>query len=244
MLLKSPSSKLLLGVATLAMALGSGNAIAGTPDRTATAPWGKTSILWLTDRPAASKASADLTPDAAPRDAVHGEQISGSHGMMGHDGMMMGKMCSKMHHNHVAMKAAHHEAMAANAPLHQRLEVLHGEVKAIWTAKTFDRDAFLAKRAEMRDLQNKIEQNMDTAHANAAATMSPEQRAEVTTCWFHRHHHWFHKKMHGRHHGAHKKHHAHGVKHHSVHAVGKVPVTQPEAEHAKAAEPPKTEDKK
>lgn len=240
MLLKS-SSKLLLGVATLAMALGSGSATAGTPDRTATAPWGKTSILWLTERPVVSKASTDPAPDAAPRDAVSGEQISGPHGMMmGHGG----KMCAKMHHSHTAMKAAHHEARAANAPLHKRLEVLHGEVKTIWTAKTFDRDAFLAKRAEMRDLQNKIEQNMDTAHANAAATMSSEQRAEVTTCWFHRHHHWYHKKMHARHHGAHKRHHAHGVKHHSVHAVSKLPVTQPEAEHAKAAEPPKTEEKK
>jgi hypothetical protein len=244
MLHKSSSAKLLLGVATLAMALASGGAVAGTPDRTATALWGSHALVWLTEKPVVSKASSDLTPDAAPRTAVQGESIAGSHDMMRHNGKMMGKICHKTHHDHDAMKAAHHEAMAANAPLHERLETLHGEVKAIWSAKTFDRDAFLAKRAEMRDLQNKIEQNMDAAHADAAAKMSPEQRTEVGTCWFHHNHQWFHTKMHGRHHGAHKKHHAHGVKH----ATGKAAVTtaakQPEADHAKAAEPPKADDKK
>lgn len=237
MLLKPPQSKLLLGVATLALALASGGAMAGAPDRTATSLWGPSSLVWVTEKPVSVKSTSDITPNAAPRDSVQGEKIAGPNGKM--------KWCTKKHHGHKEMAAAHEQAKAANTPLKARLETLHHEVKALWTAKTFDRDAFLGKRAEIRDLRNQIAQNNDTAAANAAAQMSAEQRAQISPCWFQDHHRWFHKKMQRRHHGAHKKHHARTTPQHTVKPATplKATTTPPEAEHTKTAEPPKALEK-
>lgn len=199
--LKPQSSKLLLGVAALAIALTSGSAMAGAPDRTATALWGPSSMVWLTEPPVNAKSTADITPDAAPRAAVHGQNISGPEGHKT-------KWCAKNQRGHKDMHAAHEQSMSANAPLQARLETLRHEVKAIWTAKAFDRAAFLNKRAEIRDLHNQIMLNKDNAAANAAAQMTAEQRAQTSPCWFEKHHAWHSKKMQRRHHGVAKKHRA------------------------------------
>ncbi len=126
-------------------------------------------MLWLTEKP--TTVAEAPAPDAAPRTTVQGEKISGS----GHTI----KWCSKKGKCCKGMGAMHAQAATANAPLHARLETLRQEAKAIWVAKTFDREAFLNKRAEIRDLHNQIMQNNDVAAANTGVQMSAAQRAKM-----------------------------------------------------------------
>lgn len=238
------TSKCLLGVAALALTLASGHASAGTPDRAATALWGPSSMVWLTNGPSqAVKAEPDLKPAAAPRLGVMGEALSGPGSMM-QGKCLKGKKGDKA----VAVKAmreAHAQTMTVNAPLHKQMMTLQGEAKALWTAPHFDRDAWLAKRAEVRALQGQMGQNHDAAMATAGTQMTVEQRAQMQ-CWFKKHHAWFHDKMQAQHRGAGKKyHHGHGMQHkaHAAKAVPDKAEDLPAATQARTAEPPKAEEK-
>ena len=243
MLLKLPPTKRILGYATLALALSSSAAFAGPPDRTATELWGPSSQVWLGESaPMASESTTPATdpvPNAAPRTTVSGAHLGGNENEQAWGHGPHGPGCEGgSHHHDKALMAAHEQAKSANAPLHARLKALHEEIKTIWTAPTFDREAFLNKRAEMRDIQGKIQQNIDTAFATAAAQLPASERAAIGACWHHEGHHGWHKKHHG-HHGWHKKHHrhhGHHVKHVAKQAAAK---PQPAVAPADAAVPAK-----
>ncbi len=144
----------LLGVAAIVAVLAfAGTAHAGAPDRTATAPWGR-SIIWIGER--VDPAPEPVAMTAAPmRNARKGE---------------------------CPVKLAVEQNMEAQAPSFARLAEMQKELKAIWTAPSFDKEAFLAKRADIAALRHQIDRSRDNAIASAAGQLTAKQRAKAAPC--------------------------------------------------------------
>jgi len=89
------------------------------------------------------------------------------------------------------MKAAREN----NKALEEQIGNLHGDLHAILTAPTFDKDAFLAKRKDIQQLHNQMETNMTVAFASAVDGLSQEERVTLTRALHHEHakHHKMHK---------------------------------------------------
>lgn len=132
---------------------------------------------------------------------------------MHHDG---GKWC---HHGNDAAHAllhllpeekrkALHEAMEKihkeNTGLHEQKHKLHEELDALLKAPSFDKDAFLAKQAELDALQQKMKKNAEKEFASVAASFNTEDRRILAELRHTMHHH---HGMHHHHDGEHMEHH-------------------------------------
>ena len=82
------------------------------------------------------------------------------------------------------MKGAHED----NRILQERLHRLHGDLHAILTAPTFDENAFLAKRAEIQQVHDKMENNRTEAFTVAVSELSQDERVTLTRALDHAHH--------------------------------------------------------
>lgn len=82
-----------------------------------------------------------------------------------------------------------------------QIENLHGDLHAILTAKTFDMDAFIAKRKDLQQVHDKMEMNMTVAFASAVNGLSQEERVTLTRALDHEHA----SKHHHRHHHSDKQ---------------------------------------
>ena len=72
------------------------------------------------------------------------------------------------------------EARDDNKELQAQVYKLHGELHALLTAPTFDKDAYLAKRTEIEQLHDKMEENRTEAFASAVAELSLNERITLT----------------------------------------------------------------
>lgn len=99
-----------------------------------------------------------------------------------------------------AMQGANDE----NHALAEQLARLHGDLHELLTAPTFDRQAFLAKRAQIRQVRDQIAANRAEAFATAVSGLSQEERVTLTRS--------LHQEKTRKHHGHHnsKTKHIHG----------------------------------
>lgn len=68
----------------------------------------------------------------------------------------------------------------ANKPLFEKVGALHKELNEILTAESFDKDAYIAKQAEIHEAMGKIGQARAEALADVAAKFTPEERAVLS----------------------------------------------------------------
>ncbi len=92
----------------------------------------------------------------------------------------MEKAISRLPHDkaeafHAVMRQAHEQ----NKDLYDQMHGLHQDLHNILTADTFDRDAFVAKSNEIRELHDKAAANLDAAFASAVAQLSQKERKTV-----------------------------------------------------------------
>jgi uncharacterized membrane protein len=71
-----------------------------------------------------------------------------------------------------ALKQAHEKNMAIANQIH----ALHDDIDDIMAAKTFDKEAFLAKSGKLREVYEEMRANTDEAFASAAAQLSQKER--------------------------------------------------------------------
>lgn len=82
------------------------------------------------------------------------------------------------------------ESREENKDLQERVYRLHGDLHAILTAPDFDKNAFLAKRAELQKLHGEMEENRTKAFAFAVSDLSQKERVTLTRGLDHdKHHH-------------------------------------------------------
>lgn len=81
------------------------------------------------------------------------------------------------------MKASHEKDKATFEQMHK----LHGELKAIITADTFDKNAFIAKNKQLDALHDKLHVNMTEALANAISKLPPDERKTFAEAMHHEH---------------------------------------------------------
>jgi len=75
------------------------------------------------------------------------------------------------------MKQAHEKNMAISSQVH----ALHDDIDGIMVAKTFDKEAFLAKSEKLREVYQEMRTNTDEAFASAAAQLSQKERKTLAT---------------------------------------------------------------
>ena len=88
---------------------------------------------------------------------------------------------------HETMEKVHKE----NASLRDQKHKLHQELDALMKAPEFDKDAFLAKTAQMDALHDKMKSNAEKQFASVAGEFTPEER-KILVEMRHMHHHGFH----------------------------------------------------
>ncbi len=71
------------------------------------------------------------------------------------------------------------EADEENLNLEQQVALGHADLYDMLTAPDFDRNAFVAKSAEVRKAQEQMHANRDEAFAAAVAQLSPEERTTL-----------------------------------------------------------------
>ncbi len=74
------------------------------------------------------------------------------------------------------MKELHEDNKVFQAQLYK----LHGDLHNILTAPTFDKEAFLEKRAEVQQVHDRMETNRTEAFAAAVSELSQNQRITLT----------------------------------------------------------------
>jgi len=75
------------------------------------------------------------------------------------------------------MKKAHEDNMAIASQIH----VLHDELDGIMATEPFDKDAFRAKSAKLREVYEKMRANSDDAFASATAQLTQKERKTLVT---------------------------------------------------------------
>jgi uncharacterized membrane protein len=75
-----------------------------------------------------------------------------------------------------------------NVALKEESAKIHEEVRAISTADTFDRAAFLAKRERLRAIRNEMGTAWDQAMADVAEKLTAEERRALAAAMPKRHH--------------------------------------------------------
>ena len=92
------------------------------------------------------------------------------------------------------LKNAMMDAHKQNEPLHEESKKLHKELDALLTAPSFDKDAYLAKEAQLSDIHTKIKTNMQNAFVSVAGQFTPEERKTLAQLHQMMHHHgeWKH----------------------------------------------------
>ena len=86
-------------------------------------------------------------------------------------------------------------AQENNKDLQEQLYRLHDSLHAILVAPTFDRDAFLNKRAEIQRVHDQMETNRTEAFASAVSDLSQQERMTLTRALHHGHEHGHHTKV-------------------------------------------------
>lgn len=79
------------------------------------------------------------------------------------------------------------DARENNKDLQAQIENLHGDLHAILTSETFDKAAFIAKRQEVQQVHNQMENNMCEAFASAVDDLTLEERVTLTRALHHGH---------------------------------------------------------
>jgi len=79
------------------------------------------------------------------------------------------------------MQQAHEDNQDLYNQAHQLREDLH----TILTADNFDKDAFIAKSEELRQVHNKIGANLDGAFAEGVADLTPDDRMKLARAMEH-----------------------------------------------------------
>ena len=72
-----------------------------------------------------------------------------------------------------------------NKELQVQIEGLHGDIHAILTATTFDKDAFLAKRRSLQQVHDQMETNMTVAFTSAVDGLTQEELVTLTRSLHH-----------------------------------------------------------
>lgn len=82
------------------------------------------------------------------------------------------------------------KAKQAQGPKREAARKLHEELLAISEAETFDRDAFLAKRKQLRDLRNEMGAAWDQTLADISGKLTAEERRTLASAakWRHGRH--------------------------------------------------------
>jgi len=128
-----------------------------------------------------------------------------------HHGMHCGGEHGMWHHlpsaSRTLLKGAMEKAHETNKPLHQQAEALHDELKALLTASTFDKDAFLDKKAKLGALHTQMQANMDKELAGALGKMNQADRQTFAKNHEKMMHHFMHED-HEHHHEHHEHEHA------------------------------------
>lgn len=73
------------------------------------------------------------------------------------------------------MRQAHED----NKDLYEQAKQLHWDMHNILIARDFDKDAFISKSNELRQVHEKIGMNMDQAFAEAVNDLSPRDRMQL-----------------------------------------------------------------
>jgi len=100
---------------------------------------------------------------------------------------MEGAICKLPKDDAAQFRDTMKEARENNKDLQMQVEKLHGDLHAILTAPTFDKDAFLAKRKDLQQLHDQMETNMTVAFASAVDGLSQEERITLTRALHHEH---------------------------------------------------------
>ena len=109
------------------------------------------------------------------------------HGGCHHDGFLkLSDEKRKMLHE--AMESVHKQ----NEPLFEQKHKLHEELHALLAAPKFDENAYLEKRAKMDELKATMHKNMETAFAQVAGKLTPEEREMLARMHHHHHGEWHH----------------------------------------------------
>lgn len=83
------------------------------------------------------------------------------------------------------------KAKQAQEPQREAARKLHEELLAISEAETFDRDAFLAKRKQLREIRNEMGAAWDQTLADISGKLTAEERRTLASAakWRHGSHH-------------------------------------------------------
>ena len=86
-----------------------------------------------------------------------------------------------------AFKATMKQSREQNKDLFAQEKKIHEDLRTLMTAKTFDKDAFIAKDKELQQLRDQMSENRSKAFADALSGLTQDERTSLADAMKERH---------------------------------------------------------